>query len=360
MPRSDHQTRKGQLVARMLAGSWRMSFSSPLSISEAELDEVTPLLYGSGAAALGWWRLRQTDRSATPSAVVLQQAYRLQALQAAIHEQKLEKVFRLLRQASVDAVLAKGWAAAALYPDPALRPYGDIDLCIRPEHFIKAQAVLTSPEASDCWVDLHKAFSEINDRSFEDLFSRSRRVTLGFEQIRILGAEDQLALQSVHLLKHGAWRPVWLCDIGATIEALPEGFSWDVCFGKKGNRANWICSAILLAHELLEANIDSLPISKRPKSLPAWLIRNVLVQWVTPFALNQPPMSHPVPMGNLLHDTGAFLHGIRHRWPNPIIATVSTHGNFNNFPRLPYQIGNWVLRAAQFLSQLPSKPQSPH
>lgn len=345
-------------MAQILAGSWRESFSSFSIISESELNEVTPLLYGSGAGALGWWRLHGTEWNSTPAAVVLHQAYRLQALQSAIHEREIEKIFRLLRQASVDALLAKGWAAAALYPDQALRPYGDIDLCVRPEQLATAQSVLNIPEANDCWVDLHKTFTEIGDRTFDDLFTRSKTVSLGAEQIRILGAEDHLALQAVHLLKHGAWRPVWLCDIGAAIEALPEGFNWDVCFGKKKRRANWICCAILLAKELLEANINSVPAPARSQPLPAWLVNNVLMQWAAPFALNQPPMSHPVPMGSLTHDTGAFLEGIRQRWPNPIIATVSTHGNFNNFPRLPYQVGNWVLRAAQLLSHLPTSLQS--
>jgi hypothetical protein len=358
MSQSERQAGKGKLVARILAGSWRNFISSRSSTSEAELDQVTPLLYGSGAAALGWWRLRETDLNSTPSAIVLQQAYRLQALQSVIHEQKIEKVFRLLRQASIEAILAKGWAAAALYPDSALRPYGDIDLSIRSEHFRKAQALFDSPDASDCWVDLHRNFSEIEDRSFEDLLSRSISHIVGSEQIRVLGAEDHLALQSIHLLKHGAWRPVWLCDIGAAIEALPERFSWDLCFGERKTRAHWIRCAILLAHELLDANIDSLPRRDRAAALPSWLTKNVLRQWATPFAINQPPMSHPIPMSSLLCDSGGLLQGIRRRWPNPIIATISTHGNFNNFPRLPYQIGNWVLRAAQFLSYLPSKQQS--
>src|SRR6266852_4565340 len=120
-----HKAGKGSLVARILAGSWRHDASKELQLSQSELDEVTPLLYGSGAAALGWWRIRETSLKASPSAAVLHQAYRLQALQSAIHEEKIEKVFRLLGQASVGAILVKGWAASELYPDAALRPYGD-------------------------------------------------------------------------------------------------------------------------------------------------------------------------------------------------------------------------------------------
>src|SRR6185295_16999471 len=224
--KSTEAARKGNLVARLLAGSWREA-SPTVEITERELDEITPLLYASGTAALGWRRVSKTVLRDCSSAEVLHQAYRLQSLQSEIHEQKIEKVFSLLRQAQVDAVLGKGWATAGTYAGMALRPYGDIDICVRPEHFKSAEEVLGVPEASDCWVDLHKHFSEIDERAIEDLFARSRTIPIGEEPIRILGAEDQLALSCIHLLKHGAWRPLWLCDIGVTIESLPANFNWD-------------------------------------------------------------------------------------------------------------------------------------
>jgi hypothetical protein len=357
-PKPQSPLRKGQLVADILSCSWRESRIPPLEISAAELDEVTPLLYGSGAAALGWWRIRETSLKASPSAAVLHQAYRLQALQSAIHEQKIEKVFRLLGQASVGAILVKGWAAAGLYPDAALRPYGDIDLCVRPEHFKRAEDVLSTGEASDCWVDLHKHFSELDERGIDELFARSRLVKLVDEQIRILSAEDHLALLCIHLLKHGAWRPLWLCDVGAAIESVPPDFNWDLCLGRGRKRSSWIICVIGLAHRLLNANIGAFPVAKRAKQLPTWLVENVLKQWATPFAANQPPMSHSAPMARYLRNPHGLLKDLQKRWPNPIIATISINGEFNNLPRLPYQLGNCVLRAGRFLFDLPARLQS--
>jgi len=113
-----------------------------LDISEQELDQVTPLLYGSGAAALGWWRVRQTDLRATSSAQLLREGYRLQSLQGAIHEENIKNVLQLLRESSIESILVKGWAAASLYPERALRPYGDIDLCVRASSYSAAAAVL--------------------------------------------------------------------------------------------------------------------------------------------------------------------------------------------------------------------------
>ena len=316
---------------------------------------MTPLLYGSGAAALGWWRLRSTSLEETASGEVLHQAYRLQALQSVIHEQKVEKLFRLLKQAAVEAVVAKGWAAARLYPDSALRPYGDIDILVEPTKLAAAEDVLNSPEAADCWVDLHKSFSEIDDRTTDHIFSRSVLVSLNGEDIRVLSAEDHLALLSVHLLKHGAWRPLWLCDVGAIIESLPSTFAWDICLGKNRTRASWIKSAVSLAHRLLRADIASVPSGVATRELPAWLEQSVLNQWATPFAINQPPMNHSAPMANYLRKPNGFVEAIRQRWPNPILATVSVNGEFNDLPRLPYQVGNCVMRAAQFLVEIPTR-----
>lgn len=347
--KSRDELRKGKLVATLLSGAWRSSAFQPLNLSAAELDEITPLLCASGAAALAWRRISNTDFDKTASAEVLHQAYRLHALQSAIHEQHIEKVFRLLHAASVDAVLAKGWAAAALYTNRDLRPSGDIDICVRPGHFQLAKEVLSSPEANNCWVDLHKSFSEIGDRTNDDIFARSKIVPLGGEEIRILGPEDHLALLCTHFLKHGAWRPLWLCDIGVAIESLPAGFDWSICLGRNKTRSSWIKSAIGLARRLLGAKTDKLPNALKEIELPAWLVENVLWQWVRPFPSHQAPMNHPLPMAHVLSHPTELMGGLRERWPNAIMATVSVDGRFNNFPRLPYQMANCIFRMGRFL-----------
>ena len=343
----------GRLVAEVLAGSWRTSNVPPLEISEPELDAVTPLLYDSGTAALGWNRISKTSLRDSSSGELLHHAYRLQSLQSEIHEQKIEQLFRLLRQANVEAVLAKGWATAGFYSARALRPFGDIDICVRPEHYRSAEAVLRDPEAEDCWVDLHQHFSEIDDRTIDQLFARSSTVSLRSEQIRILGLEDQLALSCIHLLKHGAWRPLWLCDVGVIIESLPPAFDWNICLGANQTRANWIVCAIGLAKRLLRADTERLP-AKLNIQLPGWLISNVLRQWERPFAINQPPMSHPIPLADLLRHPVGLLEGLRQRWPNPILATISVNGEFNNLPRLPYQMANCLARLGRLLVNSPT------
>lgn len=343
---------RSSLVAKALAGSWR-SHPPPLEISDTELDQIIPLLLGSGAAALGWWRILHSELDQhSGSAIELQQAYRLLALQDTLHEREIKKIFALLRSAGVEPLLVKGWAIARLYPETVLRPFGDVDICVRPEHFKLASERLKSSGGEGLWADLHAGFSELEDRSIEDLYARSQLVKIDDAAIRVLGAEDHLGLLAIHLLKHGAWRPLWLCDIGAVIESLPEEFDWDLCLGHNQRRASWITSAIGLAHHLLGARIDGLPVAERARRLPNWLVPNVLKEWETPFAINQPPMKHSEPMSKYLRHPMGILKGLRNRWPNPIIATISLRGSFNNLPRWPYQLGNCLSRTTRFFTQL--------
>jgi hypothetical protein len=231
-----------------------------------------------------------------------------------------------------------------------LRPYGDIDLVVRREHYSAAANLFSGPDAKDCWVDLHSSISELADRSLEKLFDRSKQVQLREETVTVLSPEDHLALLAVHLLKHGAWRPLWLCDIGAAIESLPSEFDWDACLGKHQTRAGWINAAIALAGQLLGARLDGLPRELSKSTLPDWLVQSVLKQWNEPFAGRQPPMNHPLPMSSVWRQPALWLSALRQRWPDPILATVSVNGKFNSLPRLPYQLANCLTRTARFMT----------
>src|SRR6266849_9205021 len=94
----------GRLVAISLEGSWRTSPPPEFQLSVEEFDEVTPLLYDSGAAALGWWRIRGSELCDSPSGELMHQAFRLQVLFAKTHETKIQKIFRLLRMAGVEPI----------------------------------------------------------------------------------------------------------------------------------------------------------------------------------------------------------------------------------------------------------------
>src|SRR5229473_1781198 len=142
--RRPYLSSRGRLIATALERSWRSSPPLELHLSATEFDEVTPLLYDSGAAGLGWWCIRESGLRDTPSGELLHQAFRLLALQANIHQSKIQKLFQLMRAAGVEPILLKGWAIARLYPQPALRPYGDFDLFVRSRDSRAARRVIES------------------------------------------------------------------------------------------------------------------------------------------------------------------------------------------------------------------------
>jgi hypothetical protein len=174
------------------------------------------------------------------------------------------------------------------------------------------------------------------------LYARSQLVQLGEVDVRILGPEDHLRLLCLHLLRHGADRPLWLCDIGVALESRPADFDWDYCMSGSRRRSEWVACALGLAHHLLGARLDNVPAAWRAYNLPHWLVPAVLRQWARessrPSTLALADLRHP----------GRVFHQLREHWPNPIEATMRLRGKPNNVPRLPIQLGDYLLRA--FLS----------
>lgn len=337
------------LVARTLSGSWR-NRPAELKITLEELQEVTPLLLGSGAGALAWWRIRNTVFHESSVAKALHEAYRLHSIHASIYQHKIKRAFALLRSAGIEPVLIKGLACARLYPEVGLRPYGDLDLCVAPEQYAAAKTLLGTEEGKSLWVDLHPGLGGCDDRNWQDVFGRSGLIPLDDENVRVLGAEDHLRLLCIHMLKHGAWRPIWLCDIAAALESVDSKFDWDYCKGQDKLRANWVICSIGLARELLGAQVADVSIAKASEGLPRWLIPTVLKQWEKPCTNeNSPPELIMFSLRHPTHIPWALIA----RWPNPIEATIRINGTFTEMPRLPFQIGNYFMQTARFLTRLP-------
>ena len=324
---------RGERVSALLAGAWRAAPPPPASPPAAVADLV-PLLARSGAGALAWWRLRATAAPGCATTRALRQVYRMQALHARLHERRITHALGLLRAAGVEPLLIKGWAAARLYPHPGLRPYGDVDLLVRPAERARAAAALGGRDGHRCRVDLHDSLEGV-DTPTEALFERSRLAPLGSIRVRVPGAEDQLVLLCLHMLKHGAWRPVWLCDIAAAAEALPADADWTRCLPADARRAHWVACALGLAGRLLSARVAD-RLAAEP---PAWLAPAVCAQW----GRETHYMSGPS-MGFALRHPRLLADAVRLRWPNAIQATVDLGGPFNELPRLPFQVGECVRR----------------
>lgn len=424
-PRNSRAQECGVNVARLLAGAWHENHVSSsefqvsrsrnqdpktkdLNLSEPELDKITSLLCRLGAGALGWYKIRNTPLAKTFAGEQLHEVYRRQRLSALLHERDLVEVLTLFRAEGIDAILVKGWAIARRYPDPALRSYGDLDLCVAPAQFAKAQAILKRIQTlKGPFVDLHSGFGkigvgkkldlsrlrkwfgardkELDGNNWDELYARSQVVMLeaqskvqssksqdqsGFP-VRILSDEDHLRILCLHLLRSGARRPAWLCDVALLVEEVSSfkfqvsnsgtcskaetlnlkvetRFNWEVCLGRNPIHAAWVGIAVTLAHELLGADISQTPSAgTRP---PRWIVDAVLGQWDGK-AVQGPPSE--VQSRRTRHalwalDFGPWANAYG-RWDNPIRATAAAGGNFTNRSLLRY-------RVAELVSRIPEAP----
>lgn len=336
-------TVRGKAIAQILAAEWTQS----LTLSADDLSQVAPLLLNSGGGAWAWRQIRQTHLKDTPAGHELHQAYRMHALHVAIKEREIAQVFTHLRAQGLEPLMGKGWVIARHYPEPGLRPFGDIDFYVRREQYNEFRNALRGWQGGD--VDLHNGAAELDDRSFAELFAHSQLHPLHGVEVRILGPEDHLRLLCLHFLREGALRPLWLCDIAVAISRLPADFDWDYFLSGNQRRTDWVIGALGLAHELLGVGIETLPVAAQASRLPHWFTPTVLRLW----GQGKVTKGRRTFMATYLRHPSGVLKALRERWPNGIEATVGTKAPLNNWPRLPFQLGECVLRTAGFARQIP-------
>src|SRR6266436_10042310 len=284
MSESLKQYERSRSIVTALAGSWRSDAAAP-SITTADLAEITPLLIQSGAGALVWWRIRNDQLAKSDAGLQLRQSYLLHRLEASLHIDRLKRVLQQLRDGGIDPVLVKGWNVARLYPEPGLRHYFDVDLCVRHDCYAEAKGLFASLGAEGLYVDLHDQLDHLDVMQWDEFFSRSQLLRVDDTEVRVPCAEDHLRILCVHWLRHGAWRPAGLCDIAAAIESRPDDFDWQRCLAADPLREDWVACAIGLARELLGAEMrdqgselntrsadNSVRLSARCERLPRWLV----------------------------------------------------------------------------------------
>jgi len=335
------------LIAALLAGAWR-GVAASLDVTAAELATIAPPLLETGAAALAWWRLRRMAPGSSHVLRPLAHAYRHQAIQAAVYEQHLVKIIDVLRRSGVEPIVVKGWSATQLYADPALRPSGDIDLCVAPDQLASALAAVEADPSSCGQLDLHAGVADLEDRDWEEVFRRSQLLPLQGTAVRALCPEDQLRHLCLHLMRHGAFRPLWLCDVAAALEALPADFDWDYCLSGARRLTDWVVCAIGLARRLLDAHVADAQVARRSEAVPRWLESTILRLWDLGLrssdVVTLPFTAYP--------RTWAGLHmALGQRWPNPIRAAYKLRlSPFTSVPRQFIQLAAFLVRTGQYAS----------
>jgi len=338
-------------IARVLAGSWRADLGSGLvrsgaPLAVADLERAARALLASGAGGLAWWRVHDTPALADSAAGQrFAEAFRLQRLGAAVHESELLKVLPALEDAAIDYVLIKGWEAARLYPERGMRPYGDIDICVLRADRPRARAALAHiPEGAQ--VDLTHDIEVADDEEFRRLASSARLVSLGKVEVRVPSPEDHLRVMALHLLKHGAWRPLWLCDVAAAVEGRGASFDWARCLGSDPREADQVLATVALAHVVLGADVRGTPAQERASRMPHWFPRALWRAWCSPWPIAHGP--EPVALPSVRHPL-AVLRRLGSRWPDPITASIQMGMPFDDRPRLGAQLRYQVRRTGRYL-----------
>jgi hypothetical protein len=354
--RPDFDPAHGPLIAALLAGAWRNA-PAPRSIGAAELAAVAPVLLETGAGGLAWWGMRRTPLSAAHAAQSLADTFRHQAIQAIVHEQQLLKVVRLLRGAGVEPIVVKGWSAAQPYADPALRPAGDIDLCLAPDQLAAAMEIVESNPGDWGQLDLHAGIADLDARSWDEVIERSQRLPLQGELVRTLGPEDQLRQLCLHMMRHGAFRPIWLCDVAAALERRPAAFDWEYCLRGQRWLSDWVMCSIGLARRLLGAHVTDAEIARRSDAVPRWLESTILRLWALGAASSDVVT---LPFAAYPRTWAGLRTCFRQRWPNPIRAAYKLRlSPFLRLPRIVVQLVAFLVRTGQFASsQLQPTPAS--
>lgn len=169
--------------------------------------------------------------------------------------------------------------------------------------------------------------------------------------------EDHLRILCLHLLRHGGWRPLWLCDVALALESRQANFDWEIFFGNDSKRADWLACVLGLAHRLLGARVIGTPVAERADTLPGWLTRAVLRRWGRWFNSDYRDKawsslsSHKSKPMRLFED-------IYFRC-DPIRATVEMEGGFNNGPRLPYQLAALLRRTPEVMERILNRASTP-
>lgn len=323
-------------------GAWRVSAPS-IDISPPELLAILPRIIALGSAGVVWPRVFHRRAEYGSAARALAEAYAAQLKDSHVWPTEMARAVARLRQAGIEPVLVKGWAIGRLYPPPALRPAGDIDLWVPLQDAPRTRSLLfddVDPIRVD--VDIqhprpHVQYSWLNANQ-DALAAAMDVIDVHGVPVRVPCAEDHLRMLCLHFLGHGALRPTSLCDVALLLEARDRDFDWSRCLGRDGRQRGWVLTTLRLAHELLGADIGGTPAASDGARLPPWLIPAVLMRWQKG-RLGAPPRTA---LESVSSHPSLFWTEIKRRWPDQVTATLRMNAPFNGFPRWPVQLASFT------------------
>jgi hypothetical protein len=262
MDLTGRRRRRGEVIASVLAGSWRAD-PPATRVRPDDLAMVTPLLVATGAAGLAW-RTTKLRADLVHIAEPLHRAWLLEVGRDRLRDEMVAALTAAAVAKGVEVMIYKGWAAARFYPEPGLRPSGDIDVIVEPDDARAAEEIAaTVPGIA---LDIHRSPPPGVGTS-RDLLARADQITVDGAAIAVPGPADHVLMSAWHMFKHGAWRPLWLCDIAVMLESSP-----DETLAADEPYASWWSVAAGLAATMLEARIEHV-------TAPEWVRLTLAAEW---------------------------------------------------------------------------------
>ena len=232
------------------------------SVSDDEWAFLIDELSGHGLIPLLYLKLAELPETCQPPREIkarFKQAFLKNNLSIRIYLRQFSEVLAALRNADVDVIVLKGLALAwSVYPHFGARPFGDIDLLVKPEQFLLTRKLLyrlgyrarfkrfenyrdickaeefyhAANRQRPLKIDLHwSPFDHYGIRRnswASRVFCETEPVQMPGVSFRTLNPADALIHTSVHLtLNHSEGiRLIWLADIAFLTQRLNEIYGW--------------------------------------------------------------------------------------------------------------------------------------
>jgi len=234
----------------------------PLHRLEADWQEVFRGVCRNGLLGLTHRYLKHQETPDYPPPAFRQwvhQAYRFDAVRMALRYGHVGQVLSRFLESGLDCMIVKGPAVAlVLYPDPALRPFNDLDLIVRERDWPAAHQLLVEmgfhPEENmpqpppklvpqavlhelKYWHPEMRLLVEVHyddilnaglaSRDVEGFWQRATTIEVEGVPVKGLSLEDQLIHLCVHLHYHGYTRLNAFSDIVFIVRDHAEQLDWE-------------------------------------------------------------------------------------------------------------------------------------
>jgi hypothetical protein len=259
-----------------------------------------------------------------------------------VYKTYVSLIFSELSRLECRAILIKGWANARHYSSERIRPCTDIDILFPSagsDPCIKEIRLQHSRIA----IDAHFGPRDLDNLSFDELYSHSYETELNGVLIRVLADEDNLRLTAVHWLVDGGVNKEKLWDIYYLIVNRKNDFDWDRCLESNGPiRKTWVVAAIATARDHLDLDVSDLPQEVQDFTLPEWYERTLAKEWrlgIYPRRILSTVIFRPT----------LLIEQLRRKLPpNRIAATIDSETSIDDSSRIPAQIKSLTKKLVPF------------